>query len=75
MGQILAKAGFREFQEGSFLDHKGLTTLQECFKNDAVLKSLQDIALEIKQEVPDYNKVTSKTLGMLSTDKKLLKIF
>ncbi|AJQ51894.1 hypothetical protein [Rickettsia conorii] len=71
----MAKAGFREFQEGSFLDHKGLTILKECFKKDAVLKSLQEIALEIKQEVPDYNKVTSKTLEMLSTDKNCLKFF
>ncbi|MEY4463261.1 MAG: hypothetical protein RLZZ81_232 [Pseudomonadota bacterium] len=75
IGQILAKAGFKEFQEGAFLDQKGLATLKECFKNDDVLKSLQEIAVEIKQEVPDYNKVTSKTLEMLSTDKNFLKFF
>lgn len=75
IGQILAKAGFREFQEGSFLDQKGLTTLKECFKNDNVLKSIKEIAIELKQDVPDYNKVTSKTLEMLSTDKKFLKFF
>ncbi len=69
IGPILAKAGFKEFQDKSALDEKGLEILKECFKNDALLKSLQEIALEIKQEVPDYNKVTSKTLGMLSTDK------
>ncbi|AAY61563.1 unknown [Rickettsia felis URRWXCal2] len=75
IGQILAKAGFREFQEGSFLDQKGLTTLKECFKNDTVLKSIKEIAIELKQDVPDYNKVTSKTLEMLSTDKNFLKFF
>lgn len=75
IGQILAKAGFRAFQEGSFLDQKGLTTLKECFKNDNVLKSIKEIAIELKQDVPDYNKVTSKTLEMLSTDKNFLKFF
>ncbi|MGL4226093.1 MAG: pentapeptide repeat-containing protein, partial [Rickettsia sp.] len=75
IGQILAKTGFKEFQEGSVLDQKGLTTLKECLKNDDVLKSLQEIALEMKQELPDYNKVTSKTLEMLSSNKNFLKFF
>ena len=75
IGQILANAGFREFQDKSALDKKGLEILKECFKNEQVLKTLQEIAVEVKQELPDWNKVTSRTLDMLVTDKNFQKFF
>ncbi len=76
IGQILANAGFREFQDKSALDAKGLEILKkECFKNEQVLKKLQEIAVEVKQELPDWNKVTSRTLDMLVTDKNFQKFF
>lgn len=75
IGQILAKAGFREFQDKSALDQKGLEILKECFKNEKVLKKLQEIAIEVKQEAPDWNKVTSRSLDMLVTDKNFKKFF
>ncbi|BDU60625.1 hypothetical protein FLA4_10350 [Candidatus Rickettsia kotlanii] len=75
IGQILANAGFREFQDKSALDKKGLEILKECFKNEQVLKKLQEIAVEVKQEQPDWNKVTSRTLDMLVTDKNFQKFF
>ncbi|WP_392506491.1 pentapeptide repeat-containing protein [Rickettsia sp. 2024-CO-Wats] len=75
IGQILANAGFREFQDKSVLDKKGLKILKECFKNEQVLKRLQEIAVEVKQEQPDWNKVTSRTLDMLVTDKNFQKFF
>ncbi|MFV0251101.1 MAG: pentapeptide repeat-containing protein [Rickettsia aeschlimannii] len=75
IGQILANAGFREFQDKSALDKKGLEILKECFKNEQVLKKLQEIAVEVKQELPDWNKVTSRTLDMLVTDKNFQKFF
>ncbi|ALN41328.1 hypothetical protein ASQ44_04300 [Rickettsia rhipicephali] len=75
IGQILANAGFREFQDKSALDKKGLAILKECFKNEQVLKTLQEIAVEVKQELPDWNKVTSRTLDMLVTDKNFQKFF
>ncbi|MCZ6911065.1 MAG: pentapeptide repeat-containing protein, partial [Rickettsia endosymbiont of Ixodes persulcatus] len=75
IGQILAKAGFREFQDKSALDQKGLEILKECFKNEKVLKKLQEIAVEVKQELPDWNKVTSRSLDMLVTDKNFKKFF
>ena len=75
IGQILANAGFREFQDKSALDEKGLEILKECFKNEKVLKKLQEIAVEVKQELPDWNKVTSRTLDMLVTDKNFKKFF
>ncbi|MFV9873446.1 MAG: pentapeptide repeat-containing protein [Rickettsia slovaca] len=75
IGQILANAGFREFQDKSALDEKGLEILKECFKNEQVLKKLQEIAVEVKQELPDWNKVTSRTLDMLVTDKNFQKFF
>jgi len=75
IGQILAKAGFREFQDKSALDQKGLEILKECFKNEKVLKKLQEIAVEVKQEVPEWTKVTSRTLDMLVTDQNFKKFF
>ncbi|GAA5252515.1 pentapeptide repeat-containing protein [Candidatus Rickettsia kedanie] len=75
IGQILANAGFREFQDKSALDEKGLEILKECFKNKKVLKKLQEIAVEVKQELPDWNKVTSRALDMLVTDKNFKKFF
>ncbi|ABV74982.1 hypothetical protein A1C_03490 [Rickettsia akari str. Hartford] len=75
IGQILANSGFREFQDKSALDKKGLEILKECFKNEKVLKKLQEIAVEVKQELPDWNKVTSSVLGMLVTDKNFKKFF
>ncbi|MCC8418717.1 MAG: hypothetical protein LN590_03975 [Rickettsia endosymbiont of Glossina mortisans submortisans] len=75
IGQILANAGFREFQGKSVLDEKGLEILKECFKNEKVLKKLQEIAVEVKQELLDWNKVTSRTLDMLVTDKNFKKFF
>ncbi|WP_041404684.1 pentapeptide repeat-containing protein [Rickettsia massiliae] len=75
IGQILANAGFREFQDKSALDKKGLEILKECFKNEQVLKTLQEIAVEVKQELPDWNKVTARTLDMLVTDKNFQKFF
>ncbi|WP_016916805.1 pentapeptide repeat-containing protein [Rickettsia honei] len=75
IGQILANVGFREFQDKSALDKKGLEILKECFKNEQVLKKLQEIAVEVKQELPDWNKVTSRTLDMLVTDKNFQKFF
>ncbi|AXU06557.1 pentapeptide repeat-containing protein [Rickettsia japonica] len=75
IGQILANAGFREFQDKSALDAKGLEILKECFKNEQVLKKLQEIAVEVKQELPNWNKVTSRTLDMLVTDKNFQKFF
>ncbi|QCS24316.1 pentapeptide repeat-containing protein [Rickettsia parkeri] len=75
IGQILANAGFREFQDKSALDAKGLEILKECLKNEQVLKKLQEIAVEVKQELPDWNKVTSRTLDMLITDKNFQKFF
>ncbi|AFB21106.1 pentapeptide repeat-containing protein [Rickettsia canadensis] len=75
IGQILAKAGFREFQDKSVLDQKGLAILKECFKTEKVLKKLQEIAVEVKQELPDWNKVTSSSLDMLVTDKNFRKFF
>ncbi|AFE54349.1 hypothetical protein RTTH1527_02420 [Rickettsia typhi str. TH1527] len=32
--------------------------MKECFKNEKVLNKLQDIAVELKQELTDWNKVT-----------------
>jgi len=75
IGQILAKAGFREFQEGSFLDQKGLGILKESFKNEGVLKNLQEVAVEVKKETPDWTKVTSTTLDMLTKDENFKKFF
>ncbi|AFE50162.1 pentapeptide repeat-containing protein [Rickettsia prowazekii] len=75
IGRILAKAGFREFQNKSALDEEGLKILKECFKNEKVLKKLQDIAIEVKQERTDWNKVTSNILDMLVTDKNFQKFF
>ncbi len=75
IGQILANAGFREFQDKSALDEKGLGILKECFKNEKVLKKLKEIAVEVKQELPDWNKVTSRALDMLVTDKNFKKFF
>ncbi|WP_103897114.1 pentapeptide repeat-containing protein [Rickettsia fournieri] len=75
IGQILANVGFREFQDKSALDEKGLEILKECFKNEQVLKKLQEIAVEVKQELPNWNKVTSRTLDMLVTDKNFQKFF
>ncbi|UZW38078.1 pentapeptide repeat-containing protein [Rickettsia conorii] len=75
IGQILANAGFREFQDKSALDEKGLEILKECFKNEQVLKKLQEIAVEVKQELPNWNKVTSRTLDMLVIDKNFQKFF
>ena len=75
IGQILANVGFREFQDKSALDKKGLKILKECFKNEQVLKKLQEIAVEVKQELPNWNKVTSRTLDMLVTDKNFQKFF
>ena len=75
IGQILAKAGFREFQEGNFLDQKGLDILKESFKNDNVLDHLKEVAVEVKKEEPDWNKVTSNTLDMLTKDKNFEKFF
>ena len=75
IGQILANAGFREFQDKSILDQKGLKILKECFKNEKVLKKLKEIAVEVKHELPDWNKVTSRTLDMLATDQNFKKFF
>lgn len=75
IGQILAKAGFREFQEGAFLDQKGLGILKESFKNEEVLNKLQEIAVEVKKEMPDWTKVTSTTLDMLAEDKNFKEFF
>lgn len=75
IGQILAKAGFKEFQEGNFLDQKGLDILKESFKNDNVLHQLKEVAIEVKKEEPDWNKVTSNTLDMLTKDKNFEKFF
>ncbi|XVN41691.1 MAG: hypothetical protein RCO49_04170 [Rickettsia endosymbiont of Argas persicus] len=75
IGKILANAGFKEFQEGNFLDEQGLNILKESFKNDEVLKKLQEVAVEVKKESPDWNQVTSKTLDMLSTDSNFQKFF
>lgn len=75
IGQILAKAGFKEFQEGNFLDQKGLDILKESFKNDNVLHQLKEVAIEVKKEEPDWNKVTSNTLDMLTKEKNFEKFF
>lgn len=75
IGQILAKAGFREFQEGNFLDQKGLDILKESFKNDEVLDQLKEVAVEVKKDEPNWNKVTSNTLDMLTKDKNFEKFF
>ncbi len=75
IGQILAKAGFKEFQEGNFLDQQGLDILKESFKNDKVLDQLKEVAIEVKKEEPDWNKVTSNTLDMLTKDKNFEKFF
>ncbi|HJD55901.1 MAG TPA: hypothetical protein LFW21_04625 [Rickettsia endosymbiont of Pyrocoelia pectoralis] len=75
IGQILAKAGFREFQENNFLDQKGLERLKGSFKNKDVLEKLQAVAVEIKKEVPDWTKVTSQTLDMLARDENFKKFF
>ncbi|WP_121543034.1 pentapeptide repeat-containing protein [Candidatus Rickettsia colombianensi] len=75
IGQILANAGFREFQDKSALDQKGLEILKECVKNEKVLKKLQEIAVEVKQELPDWNKVTSRSFDMLVIDKNFKKFF
>ncbi|MFY9590052.1 pentapeptide repeat-containing protein [Rickettsia endosymbiont of Halotydeus destructor] len=75
IGQILAKAGFKEFQDGNFLDQKGLEILKNSFNNEETLKNLQEIAIETRKEIPDWSKVTSKTLEMLNTDKNFQKFF
>lgn len=75
IGQILAKAGFKEFQEGNFLDQKGLDILKESFKNDKVLDQLKEVAIEVKKEEPDWTKVASNTLDMLTKDKNFEKFF
>ncbi|WP_341790838.1 hypothetical protein [Rickettsia endosymbiont of Gonocerus acuteangulatus] len=75
IGQILDKAGFKEFQEGSFLDQKGLYILKESFKNDSVLDQLKEVAIEVKKEEPDWTKVASNTLDLLTKDKNFEKFF
>jgi|GEM_PF-5628265 len=75
IGQILAKAGFREFQEGNFLDQKGLNILKESFKNDRVLEKLQEITVETRQDAPEWNKITTKTIDMLATGHNFQKFF
>lgn len=75
IGQILAKAGFKEFQENNFLDQKGLEILKESFKHEEVLKKLQEVAVEVKKEAPDWTRVTSIILDMLAKDENFKKFF
>lgn len=49
--------------------------LKESFKNDEVLDQLKEVAVEVKKDEPNWNKVTSNTLDMLTKDKNFEKFF